>query len=148
VITAHGDAGAAVAEPALRETEQAAGHQPNGWLAGTGANLTLALGRPAIPDIMLDTVGTNDGRASVQKGKVMAWKKKIGGCFGAADFLFGGHSSDRKRAREMIVEAGSANAKWSDVEQVARAYLQGKKCLPTHIDAEIVKMKDVANWLE
>jgi hypothetical protein len=40
----------------------------------------------------------------------MAWKKKIGGCFGAADFKFGGHSSDRKHARDMLVEAGAANA--------------------------------------
>ncbi len=78
----------------------------------------------------------------------MAWKKKISGCFGAADLKFGGHPADRKHARELLVEPGAANASWFEFEQAARLFLQVKNCKATHIDAEIDEMKDITKWLE
>lgn len=77
----------------------------------------------------------------------MPWKQKVAGCFGGVDKVFGSHTLDRERAREMLKEAGDEGATIAEIEQEARSYLTGEQCLPAHIDAQIVRVKDVTSYL-
>jgi hypothetical protein len=54
----------------------------------------------------------------------MDWKDRIGGCFGVADFHFAIHSSDQKRAFQLLTDLRNTDIGWTEVEAVLRKYLE------------------------
>ena len=54
------------------------------------------------------------------------WQKKIPGCFGSKNLIFGSHHLDRCRAAELLLDLMNGNINWHDLEKETRDWLKSK----------------------
>lgn len=76
----------------------------------------------------------------------MSWKKKIPGCFGAADRVFAGHVLDKERARKMLEDAAASGASIDDVAQEADRFLDGEGCSQQHRSEQEQRVRDPISY--
>ncbi len=71
------------------------------------------------------------------------WKKKVPGCFGSVDLIWGSHALDEERCREMFKTAIDAEATMEDIVTEARTYLVNKKAASQHVEAQIARIRNL-----
>lgn len=77
---------------------------------------------------------------------MVAWQKKIGGCFGDQDQFFAGHPMDEKRAFELLTQLRDEGVGWREVEAEFRSHLSSTG--QQHIDDQIKKVRKAYKfWL-
>jgi hypothetical protein len=75
------------------------------------------------------------------------WKELLRRSFSENDHVFSRSAPERGHAREMLSDVIENNATWDDIETEARVYLTGLGCAVDKIDAEIVRVMDVRNYI-
>ena len=69
---------------------------------------------------------------------MVAWQKKIGGCFGDQDQVFAGHPLDEQRAFELLTQLRDEDVRWEEFAAELRSYLSSMPL--THQDEQFEKV--------
>ncbi len=67
----------------------------------------------------------------------VTWKKLLPMCFGIADFEFGSHPEDDKRADEILRTTMREGASFDAILTEARTFLQKKGATAAHIEEQL-----------
>ncbi|RXK82460.1 hypothetical protein EST62_10610 [Chlorobaculum sp. 24CR] len=73
----------------------------------------------------------------------MSFVEKIAGCFGDQDLIFAGHSNDKKRAKEMMINALEEGVSFKDYEKSIKNYLEEKTENRSHINNQMRRVRNL-----
>ncbi len=70
-------------------------------------------------------------------------RKRIGGCFGTADGIFGGHPNDEERAKELRKIALDKKITLGEIREITLGYLHSRRYYGEHIKEQLEKVTEM-----